>query len=315
MNIIIAALLADIHLSHNPPVARSAEPNWYSAMQRQLCQLQAICQEYKVPAIIAGDVFDDGWRPHRCPPELTSFAMKYLPEKVYAIFGQHDLPHHRLEDKKRSALWTLVQAGRVILIPPNKPIEVIGHAPIRLYGFSWGVPIKPLQEPHDLALDVAIIHSFIWTKETGYYGALEDKTLQAYRDKLTGYDVAVFGDNHKPFTFNNRGKNNRDCKVVYNCGGFFRRRIDEKKHKPSIGLLYSDGSVRRYYLDVSQDKFLDIEENAHTSKGYSEGFIKELNNLSDQGLDFSAAVRQVASDSKIKQGVRDEMLLSLEGNT
>ena len=35
-NKVIAILSADWHLSHHPPVWRSAEPDWYAAMQRPL---------------------------------------------------------------------------------------------------------------------------------------------------------------------------------------------------------------------------------------------------------------------------------------
>src|SRR5690606_2165772 len=57
-----ALLVADIHLSHRPPIARAAEPDWYAAMERQLFQLRYLSDHYRAPVICAGDVFDDGWR-------------------------------------------------------------------------------------------------------------------------------------------------------------------------------------------------------------------------------------------------------------
>src|SRR4051812_12555947 len=63
---------SDIHLSHKPPIARSAEPCWYSAMQRQLDELRSVALELDVPIFVAGDIFDR-WNP---PPELINFAIR-----------------------------------------------------------------------------------------------------------------------------------------------------------------------------------------------------------------------------------------------
>ena len=54
---IAAILVADIHLSHSPPVARSAEENWYEAMARPLNQLRNLAEKWRAPVICAGDVF------------------------------------------------------------------------------------------------------------------------------------------------------------------------------------------------------------------------------------------------------------------
>ena len=39
MGKVLAILCSDIHLSHNAPVARSAEPDWYIAMKRPLDEI------------------------------------------------------------------------------------------------------------------------------------------------------------------------------------------------------------------------------------------------------------------------------------
>ena len=77
----------DIHLSHNPPVARSAEKDWYAAQLRSLSELNSLKSKLQVPVVCTGDVFDDGWRPSRCPAELINFAIDNLP----FMFPSHDL--------------------------------------------------------------------------------------------------------------------------------------------------------------------------------------------------------------------------------
>jgi hypothetical protein len=54
---VIAILCADLHLSHKPPIARSNEPCWYTAMKRQLNELSNLSQKWEAPVLCAGDVF------------------------------------------------------------------------------------------------------------------------------------------------------------------------------------------------------------------------------------------------------------------
>ena len=54
---ILAVLCSDLHISHRPPVARSAEPNWYDTMSDYFSQLQQLAKKWGAPVICAGDVF------------------------------------------------------------------------------------------------------------------------------------------------------------------------------------------------------------------------------------------------------------------
>ena len=96
----VALVCSDIHLCHTRPTSRSAEPDWYEAMARRLHQVDEIASYQQVPVLCAGDVFDR-WN---SPPELINFAIKNMPP-MWAVPGQHDLPHHRLDEVHRSGLW------------------------------------------------------------------------------------------------------------------------------------------------------------------------------------------------------------------
>ena len=253
-----------------------------------------------LPIICAGDVFDDGWRPHRCPPELINFAIKHLPV-MYAVPGQHDLPYHSLTDIRKSAYWTLVEADRIIHIDPNYPCETAGGGmSLRLHGFPWGVAIKPLKQPHDLVLEIAIVHSYIWSSpKNSYTGAPEEKRAIRYGNALQGYDAAVFGDNHC-WIYGKVGNT-----YVLNTGTFFRRKSDERNHAPSVGIIYSDGSFIRHKFDCSADKFLDSGdvEKRGEARQYEE-LIDELCRLSDVAISFTDAVKQIMEKEKELPEVR-----------
>lgn len=298
----IAILCSDLHLSHKAPIARSEE-DWYEVMKRQLEQLDAcIWTIGKLPIICAGDIFDR-WNP---PAELINFALEYLPSGIYAIPGQHDLPYHSYEDIKKSGYWTLVASGKIKNLPPKELVEVQGLSPLVLHGFPFGVDIERSHKPNDLLLNMAVVHKYVWHKSAGYTGAPEEGRIGNLEKDLKGYDVAVFGDNHSPF----------HCKVgkcqVWNCGGFFRRKSDEKDYEPAVGLLYKDGRIERKPLDISKDKFSDVPDQFKGNQINLESFLDELQTLSDTTISFEEALNFYMDKEKTPKSVRDIILKSVQ---
>jgi len=321
---LVALACSDWHFWHKPPVARSAEEDWYAAMLRPVEQLKKLsCVMEKkdgggfsyadTPIICAGDVFDK-WNPN---PELVNWCIKHMPV-VYAVPGQHDLCHHSYADVRKTAYWTLVEAGKIIHLRTGKPVEVTSRGSIlRLHGFPWGKEIKPLSKDatNALAIDIAVVHKYVWDSEaTKYSGAAEEASVSVLRKKLKGYDVSVFGDNHKRFLRYLKWNDGRTTTLL-NCGAFMKRKQDERDYEPSVGLIYSDGSVERAPLDCSQDKFTDVDEmfgEAFRSVTGLQTFIDELCSLGDHALDFGEAVRQVLKQGTVEEGVKSIILTALE---
>lgn len=273
MKDVVAVLCADIHLSHLPPKFRRAESNWYAAMARTLEQVRAVVEEFKVPLVCAGDIFDDGWRVHKCPPELLNFAIKHLPT-MYAVPGQHDLPNHRYQDIMRSGYWTLVEAKIVRDLHPSQPVAAES---LVLYGFPWGAKLNPVFMNNDLATHVAVIHHYVWAGAHGFQGASNDDHTSTIWEKIKEYDAAVFGDNHKGFTSNK----------IYNCGGLMVRKSDELAYRPAVGLLMRDGTTERRFLDTSMDRY--AHDDTKDAKGPVDtsgvkAFVGELNALANKPM-------------------------------
>lgn len=290
---IVAILCADLHLSHKPPVARSAEPNWFEAMKRQLEELTDLSKDMNAPIICAGDIFHK-WN---SPPELINFAIENLPT-MYAIPGNHDLPLHNYYDRHKSAYWTLVKAKIIIDISTTIRIEGANHnkyPDLVLHPFPSGFEVTPIQKGNDSEINLAVVHDYIWVNDKKYSGAPEDKRVGRRMKSFVGYDAMVWGDNHKGFI----------CNKIVNCGSFFRRNIDEISYEPMIGLLIKDGSIRRYKLDCSKDKFIDIGEiTTLAEKGIETAdFIKELVGLGKHLIDFVAAVKEYCKRNNIDKTV------------
>lgn len=306
MSDVRAIFVADLHLQAKPPVCRSAEPDWFEAMARPLKELQGLVDEYKVPVLYAGDIFDR-WDAR---PEVVNFALTHLPPG-YAVPGQHDLPNHSYDEIKRSAYWTLVEAERLINIPIDDHI-VIASAGLVVYGFPWGYPPRPLSEEQAACklLSIALIHRFIYTKTTGYPGAPPEARVPAYKAALAGYDAAVFGDNHKGFI-------QPGNPTICNCGGFMRRKVDERDYRPGVGLLHTDGTVTRHYFDTSEDAFAEISEAEEAVAKVLDmsAFVDGLRGLeSDDALDFIAAMERFIRENDVPQRVAEIMIQASEGN-
>lgn len=187
---VVAILCSDIHLSIKPPVCRSIDVDWFDTMAYYLTQLNNLAEEHAAPVICAGDIFDK-WN---APAELINFALAYLPDEMYAVPGQHDLPAHNYDEMNRSAYGTLVEAGKIINLEPGKP-QYDGD--LALHGFPWGTPITPLREKDEDFIHLAVIHQYAHKgKSTSYPGAPADCHVKHLLKQLDGFDAAVFGDNH-----------------------------------------------------------------------------------------------------------------------
>ena len=301
-------LCSDIHLSDRPPIFRSAEPDWFEAMARPLRQLREEADLLNVPIACCGDIFDK-WNPS---PALINFAIEELPT-MYAVPGQHDLPHHRLEDIKSSAYWTLVETGNIINLEYGKPVEVNDCF---LYGFPWGSELKPCENDlENLCLHVAIVHKYIWDRpENSFPGANPmDRTglhsKGCWQSKLSGHHVMAFGDNHKGFV-----QNMQAGPSILNCGGFMRRSKDEIEYTPSIGLVDFGGQIERWALDCSEDKYLKQDpshEIIDEDLGLPE-FIAELKQLGSDELDFKSAVENYCEANNVDDETREIVMGAIE---
>lgn len=293
---VVALSFGDGHFSLKPPVARTAEKDWLEAQFRSLKQLKELQIKYQCPVLFAGDLTHH-WDE---PAELISFLLTHLPH-LYAVPGQHDLAYHSYGDLYKSAFGALVKAGRITLLEPGNPLEIPGRHPLRLWGFPWGVPLKPLQNPSDLLFEIAVVHAMIWTKKSAYPGAPQEKHLSSYTEALKGYDLAIFGDNHKSF-YVGKKEGKRDC-IVINNGAFQRRTNAEKHHKPRIALIHADGEVSFVELDTRKDKFLDVSGLVEILDDTDLGpLLESLNKVADAAIDFEAALKQFL----LQEGVSPE---------
>lgn len=298
----LAILCSDLHFSHNPPLARSAEPNWYLAMGRQWSQVREFSLSNDLPIVIAGDIFDH-WK---SSPELISFAIRMFGGlRVFAVPGQHDLPNHSYDDIYRSAYVTLVEAGVLTNIGYDR-VKIDEN--LVVFGFPWGKPIHGPGEWQEAGVvTLAVVHRYIWAGSNCYSGAPNEMKVSVHKEQLRGYMAAVFGDNHKGFLAQ-AGR----C-VVFNCGSFMCRHNDERSYKPRYGILYDDGDIEECFFDTSKDKWADPSETLATiNETLNLGnLVDGLESLGADALDFSSILRRYLDQHDVDHQVRRLVLEAL----
>lgn len=296
----IAVACSDLHLTLQTPACRK-EQNWLEVQIDYLGQLRGLASDYKVPVICAGDIFDR-WNP---PPELIRFALIHLPEGMLCVPGQHDLPNHSMDQKHRSGYGVLAEAHKIVDLSEEEWLIPSGMAFVA-YGFGWGQEILPPSNESKGIPHIAVIHRYCWAKGCSFPGATEDTNVNAYTKELQGYDVAVFGDNHKGFLANRHSK----PKIV-NCGTFIRRKADEIMCEPAVMLIYDDGSVKTVYLKTDRDQFHDNAKEREKEDIDLRSFMQNLEELGEQGMDFREAVKRYLDTNEVKPNVRKIILTAL----
>lgn len=297
---VIALLVSDIHLSLKPPIWRSEEPDWLEAMKRPLKQLTELKEEYDVPILCAGDIFDKWYGAHQSS-ELINFALQYLPE-MYAVPGQHDLPAHNYDERRRSAFWTLKKVGKINLLNhyEDTSLNLDGY---RVIGVPYGMDIPSVSGSKKDTNTILVAHRYVWTAGASYPNAPVSSMIKNIPN-LQDYKVAVFGDNHIGFS----------CKakdtLIWNCGSFMRRHSNEADYKPRIGMLLDDGTIKTALLDTSEDKHLtSLNEKTREKEPLDiSEFVKGLEKLGNSSLDFTEAIKQYVEIHKCKPSVRDILL-------
>lgn len=292
-------LMSDLHLSHNVPAARAAEPNWYEAQLRALDEISDLQAKYRCPIILAGDVFDT-WR---SPPELINWAMKNIPPRTYVIAGQHDLPYHSWVDRHKSAYWSLVAAKAVTELPERARL-----AGWDVLAYWWGRCVVE-HEPEEHSMALAVVHAYIGQAGSDYPGAPKESYVPGWRSRLRGYNAAVFGDNHKGFL-----TTSGSCRILNN-GTIYRRKADEMNYRPGVGLLHDDGTIVRHHLDTSEDKWTDEAYRDHeivaAEMAGMQEFVKELGELAAGSLDYRVAVQRYIAEQQPGDRVAKLLLQSI----
>ena len=143
-----------------------------------------------------------------------------------------------------------------------------------------------------------------------YPGAPETGLVKSVIKSCKGFDVLVFGDNHKGFTTTN--KVGKGSVVMLVPGTAMRRHRDEIEYKPRAWLLYDDKTVKPIALPKQHDEFVEAPMVEKREK--LTAFVERLVDDKEVSLSFIHNLKRTLDDSPdIKPEVIELLWRIVEG--
>jgi DNA repair exonuclease SbcCD nuclease subunit len=279
---------ADWHLREDTPICRTDD--FWAAQWAKVEFVRGLQEKHNCPVLHAGDLFHQ-WK---ASPYLLSECIQRLPEKMYVVYGNHDLPQHNLDLSIKSGLRVLVEAGILNLLEEC----------------HWGkIPEKgSLLFPINDA-SVLVWHVFTYQGKSPWPGCTAmtgDQILKKYTD----FDIIITGDNHKTFVVEDGSR------LLINPGSLSRQTADQDDHKPVVFLVYPDppyyeaiqipidaGVVSREHLDRVEERDERID-----------AFVSQLNDNWEIALNFEENLKRFANNNQIRQSVMNIVYAAIDQN-
>lgn len=289
--------VGDIHVTDKIPICRTDD--YIKTLEKKFNWLTDIQTKYQCPIITPGDLFEN-WKPS---PELLSWCAEFLPDNIFTIPGNHDLPAHNLELLKKSGLSTLAKFKKLHLLVHPSDIHTfkIENKKISLCPFPWKAPLAPYGENRNTSFNIAICHTMVYKSKLPWEGCIAD-SARAIMRKLKGYDLILTGDNHQSFAVTNFP----DQGILINPGSFTRTKSDQLNHRPCIYLWNIEGEIEKIYIPIekgviSKDHIISQQEKIKRESDFTHTLL-EKNTISSS---FEDNMKIFFEDNKIEKDVQD----------
>lgn len=291
-----AILTGDIGLRADVPVARIDD--FLAEQERKLTWLRDLQIQYDCPVLDSGDVFDN-WK---SPPWLLSMVIRLLPDWMFTVPGNHDLPGHSLELLSKSSLAVVEAAGRITVALEKEWVD-----DALIYPFPWGkepVPCSPIKK----MLSVAICHIMTYQGDPPYPGCKDSDATRLLK-KLSGYDLILTGHNHQSFV-----EQDEDGRLLVNPGSLMRENADQIDHKPCVYLWYAEEKRVELVFVPIKDNVLSREHLVRKEEKNlrMEAFIEKLNGGYEISMSFEKNIESHFQNNKTRQSVKDIVLSAME---
>lgn len=298
-----AIFCSDLHLRDNIPECRTDDFMKVQANKYQF--LRELQKEHNnAPILVAGDWWNH-WKPS---PFMLAWALRNLPDNMFGIAGQHDLPNHNLENIEKSGLQVLVDSGKVTLLTgePTQYSAPYSNDTIRMYGYSWHVPFSDIKVKKGNVANIALIHHLVYQGKPPFPGAENvGGTGKAILKAMPGFDLILSGDNHQTFV------ERYGDSILVNPGSFMRTTASQINHIPKVFLWDAiENEVEAVELPIKQNvisrNHIEIIEERDERL---EAFVSKLIPLNgvdkgrDNAISFEDNMREYIAKNKIEKSV------------
>jgi len=295
---ISAILCSDPHLRDTIPDCRKG--TYFFEEIKKLAFIQELQKIYDCPVICAGDVFDY-WK---TSPFLMVYALRALPDKFFAIPGQHDMPNHNYDMLDRSGFGLLKEAGRLTEIDE----EGFGwRKSFRMEGWRYGKELPPRSrrgfQPMEERPRIAVCHSLTWESSEPFPGAVGNNA-QAMLSRFPRCSLVLTGDNHKQFVYKAPSG-----QILVNPGSMMRMKSDQRNHRPAIYLWDAEANnIERMELPCNEDSMLlEIRERNKEQEAEVFSFVEGLQNSRDISLNFVDNLKQYVNKNQIGEDLQQKI--------
>lgn len=302
-----AILTADWHLRDTQPKCRT--DNYYETQWKKIEFIRKLQQEHNnCPILVAGDIFD------KAEPSLMCVgdAIEYLPPYTICIPGQHDLPKHSLENYNQCGLNILSKATDLETITGIGGCAFLEFDNMFISGFPWGKTLQGIDARSISKYKIALIHMLIQGRIENNqhipYDAYDINHKEVF-NALSGYDLIVSGDNHKPFTCKNK-----KGQLLVNQGSLMRMTADQIDYKPRVYLWYAKtNSVEPVFLPIEKNVITrEYIEKQQEEDERMEKYKARLKAKIDIGMSFKDNMKMYLHKNKIKDDVKKEIYNAMD---
>jgi len=274
-------LTGDTHLRQDKPRCRTDE-DWIGTQKKHLDFVaRAVLDNYDVPVVLVGDIFHNSQVPDKIK---NMFLESFRSITVHILAGQHDLPHHKWENRNISSfgvLWSMVGNSNI------KDLSTLGK-----YA-HWGTEF--IGEDTGLYF----MHRLIFEKNIppNVYASTAQQVLNEFPDAKWIFA----GDQHHGFHYENNGRH----VVVPGC--LNRQASDFKDYCPKIWFIDTElNIIKSIYvpddIEMVNDSYVVEEKERKSRVSAIAEAIKGNGSLS---LDYKENVMNILSEQDFNQGTTD----------
>jgi len=290
-----AILVGDLHLRADTPICRTDD--FMLTQINKLEWLWALQDEHECGVIQAGDVFHHWKRGFDC----LYTAIKNLPQPMWLIPGNHDLPNHDISQIAKTPLMILQELGINIIKEPTL-VD-------RLQFLPFGT--KPVNK---YPVDLLVVHEFNYPKASGlpYVGCVE-QTSEGLLKKYPFAHTILSGDNHTPFVIEGRGG-----RTVINPGSFTRQTAKET-HEPCVFLWRRNGEYEKVMVPhdkdaVTRDHIVVKEKSDEQIRKFVEALKQNQLATCRTELNFERALRGIMKENEIHPKTEEQVWSAFNDN-
>ena len=233
-------ILGDLQLTNKSPERRLDD--YWETLVGKLTQALEIFDEKKCDCVLqVGDFFDAPTVANKVKSEIIQLLHqfeRYGQDRIFCVYGQHDISGHSKWTLPNSPLAVL-QAARVVKVLNDNPVvtgtdrDADRDIVTFIYGASFG---EPIPEPSEEYYNILVTHRMVGDRPL--WPGQELVGPRAFLRKHPGYNLVVCGDYHFRFTETWNGR------TIINPGAIVRKTIGkfDLEHKPAVVIFDTDTS-------------------------------------------------------------------------